>query len=263
MRASKRIVAGIASAALVVGGGAGLAEAAQSNGGGPGHAPGPASAAVADYLGLTATELRTQVESGKTLADVARAQGKTVSGLEDAIVADAKTHLDADVAAGKLTAAQEATMLADLKSHVDDVVNGIAPAGGPGGRHCGPGGGPFDATAIADYLGLTTAQLRSQLGAGTSLADVAKAQGKTVSGLEDAIVAAATKKLDAAVAAGSLTAAQEASMLADLKSHVDDMVNRTGQPAGGPRGHHGPPPGIGAGGSSGTATATINRTILR
>jgi hypothetical protein len=257
MRASKRIVAGIASAALVVGGGAGLAEAAQSNGGGPGHAPGPASAAVADYLGLTATELRTQVESGKTLADVARAQGKTVSGLEDAIVADAKTHLDADVAAGKLTAAQEATMLADLKSHVDDIVDGVVPAGGPGGRHGGPGGGPFDATAIADYLGLTAAQLRTQL-AGTSLADIAKAQGKTVSGLEDAIVAAATKRLDAAVAAGKLTSAQEASMLADLKSHVDDMVNRTGPPAGGPRGHHGPPPGIAAGGAS-----TINRTILR
>ena len=33
-------------------------------------------------------------------------------------------------------------------------------------------------------------------------------------------------------------------MLADLKSHVDDMVNRTGPPPGGPggRGHHGPPP---------------------
>ena len=69
--------------------------------------------------------------------------------------------------------------------------------------------------------------------AGTSLADIAKAQGKTVSGLEDAIVAAATAKLDAAVTAGKLTAAQEATMLADLKSHVDDMVTRTGPPAGG------------------------------
>ena len=55
-----------------------------------------------------------------------------------------------------------------------------------------------------------------------------------MAGLEDAIVAAATKKLDAAVTAGKLTAAQEATMLADLKSHVDDMVNRTGPPPGGP-----------------------------
>ena len=94
---------------------------------------------------------------------------------------------------------------------------------------------------MTDYLGLTAAQLRTQLEAGKTLADIAKAQGKTVAGLEDAIVAAATKKLDAAVAAGKLTAAQEATMLADLKSHVDDMVNRTGPPAGG----HGGPGGRG------------------
>jgi hypothetical protein len=265
MKPSKRIVAGIASAALVVGVGAGIADAAQKNGGpGPGRGAGPGSAAISTYLGLTAVELQAQLQSGKTLADIAKAQGKTVAGLEDAIVTDAKTHLDADVAAGKLTAAQEATMLADLKSHVDDMVNGVGP--GPGG-HGGPGGGPFDLTAVTDYLGLTSEQLRTQLDAGKSLADVAKAQGKTVVGLEDAIVAAATKKLDAAVAAGKLTAAQETTMLADLKSHVDDMVNRTGPPAdGGPRGHHGPPPGASFGSSSSsssTGTATINRTILR
>src|SRR4051794_17940980 len=194
MRPSKRIVAGIASAALVVGVGSGLADAASSGGkgGGP-HGGGPGSAAIADYLGLTSAELRIQLESGKTLADVAKAQGKTVAGLEDAIVADAKTHLDADVTAGKLTAAQEATMLADLKSHVDDMVNGIGHGPGGPGRH---GGGPFDLTAITDYLGLTAPHLHPQLGAGKSLADVAKAQGKTVAGLEDAIVAAATKQLD-------------------------------------------------------------------
>jgi hypothetical protein len=236
MRPPKRIATGIASAMLVVGAGAGLAEAAQTGGNpqadgtalhrGPGLGPGPQ--AIADYLGLTAAQLRTQLESGKSLADVAKAQGKTVSGLEDAIVADAKTHLDAAVDAGDLTAAQEATMLADLKAHVDDIVNRVGP--GP----VGPGGpghhGPFDLTAVTDYLGLTPAQLRTQLDSGKSLADVAKAQGKTVSGLEDAIVAAATKQLDADVAAGRLTAAQEAALLAELESHVDEMVNRTGPP---------------------------------
>ena len=114
---------------------------------------------------------------------------------------------------------------------------------------------------MTDYLGLTAAQLRTQLESGKSLADVAKAQGKTVSGLEDAIVAAATKKLDAAVAAGKLTAAQEATMLADLKSHVDDMVNRTGPP---PRGPGGGPAcrGRARRGSSGSTTTTF-RPILR
>jgi hypothetical protein len=270
MRAPKRIVAGIASVVLVIGAGAGIAQAAQSNGGGkpaaaghrggPGHGM-PGATAIATYLGVTQAELRTQLQAGKSLADVAKAQGKTVAGLEDAIVADAKSHLDQAVTDGKLTAAQAATMLADLKSHVDDIVNRTGlPDGGPGRGgpghdgmgHDGMGHGPFDPAVIAEYLGLTQAQLRTQLESGKTLAEVAKAQGKTVAGLEDAIVAAAKTKLDAAVTAGKLTAAQAATMLDDLKSHVDDMVNRTGPP---PRGPHGAP--------GAPATTTTTATTFR
>ena len=263
MRPPKRIAAGITSAVLAVGVGAGLAQAAHQGsaqktgiaGMRGDHGPGPGAMAIADYLGLTAAELRTQLEAGKTLADIAKAQGKTVSGLEDAIVADAKTHLDADVAAGKLTSAQASAMLTQLKEHVDDMVTNVGP--GPRG-HGGPGGpghhGPIAIDAVTDYLGITAAQLRTLVESGKSLADVAKAQGKTVSGLEDAIIAAATKQLDAAVAAGKLTAAQETTMLNELKSHIDDMVNRTGPPPRGPGGHIGGP---------GATAGTTNRTILR
>src|SRR4051794_30052064 len=75
---------------------------------------------------------------------------------------------------------------------------------GPGPGPRGPGGPP-DATAIGTYLGLAQAGLRPELGAGKSLAGIAKAQGKTVSGLEDVIYAAAKKRLDQAVADGKLT----------------------------------------------------------
>jgi len=269
MKTPKRIAAIIASAALVIGAGAGIAQAAQSGGdndtsaaatgGHRGGPVGPASQAILTYLGLTAAELRTQLDAGKTLSDIAKAQGKTVTGLEDAIVADGKTKLDAAVTAGKLTSAQAATMLADLKSRVSDMVNDVAP--GPGGH--GRGHGPFDPAAIADYLGLTQAQLRTQLEAGKSLAAIATAQGKTVAGLKDAIVAAATKKLDAAVAAGKVTAAQKTSALANLTADLGEVVNRTGPPlrgAGGKGGHGmlGGPPAA----PSGTVTTTTNGTIL-
>ena len=72
--------------------------------------------------------------------------------------------------------------------------------------------------------------------------------GKTVAGLEAAITAAATTKLDAAVAAGTLTASQESARLADLKADLDDIVNSTGPPNGGhggPGGPGGPPPSAG------------------
>ena len=125
MNARMRIATGLGSTVLVLGVSAGLATASKSGSGGPpGHGAGPpGAAAIASYLGLSQADLRSNLQTGKTLAQIATAQGKTVSGLEAAIVADAKTHLDAAVAAGKLTASQEATILADLSSHVADRVN--------------------------------------------------------------------------------------------------------------------------------------------
>ena len=120
MRPPKRIATGITSAVLILGTGAGIAAAA---GGFDGHGPGspggpgggpPGAAAITAYLGITATELRADLHGGQSLAEIAKAQGKTVSGLEDAIVADASSHLDA-------------TQLANLKAHLDDIVNRTGP----------------------------------------------------------------------------------------------------------------------------------------
>ncbi len=61
------------------------------------HHGGPQLAAAAEYLGLSADELRTQLEGGKTLAEMAEAQGKSVDGLVDALVADAREHIEAFV----------------------------------------------------------------------------------------------------------------------------------------------------------------------
>jgi hypothetical protein len=208
MRSPRRIAVGITSAALVLGAGTGIAAAAggfdRAGPGGPGNGPPgggpPGAAGIASYLGITTPELRTDLQGGQSLADVAKAQGKTVSGLEDAMVADASTHLDA-------------TRLANLKAHLDYLVNRAGP---PAGR--GPGAGPPGAAATTAYLGITASELSTDLQSGESLADVAKAQGKTVNGLEDAIVADASTHLDA-------------TRLANLKAHLDYLVNHTGPPA--------------------------------
>ena len=105
---------------------------------------------AASYLGLTEDQLRTQLESGKTLAEVAKAKNKSVDGLVDAIVADAKQKLDAAVTSGRITKSEESSILSDLKSHVTNFVNGTQPKfgfrhfdGGPPGGDTGlPGPGP-------------------------------------------------------------------------------------------------------------------------
>ena len=80
--------------------------------------------AAATYLGVTEAELRTSLEAGDTLAEVATANGKTAAGLVDALVAAAKADLDEKVDAGRLTEAQRSSILADLESRLEDVVAG-------------------------------------------------------------------------------------------------------------------------------------------
>jgi hypothetical protein len=115
--------------------------------GGPGHGPfGAGLDAAADHLGLTRAQLARRLHGGSTLAEVARAEGKSVDGLEQALVDEAKARLDRAVADGDLTSEQREQILSEVQEHVADIVSGRAP--GPLGRHderrrgAGPGGPP-------------------------------------------------------------------------------------------------------------------------
>lgn len=93
---------------------------------GPPGPPGPIMAgldAAAKYLGLTDAQLRAQLQSGKSLADVAKARNKPLDGLKSAIEAAVKTDLDKAVAGKRLTQAQEDRILSDLHGRLDEIVN--------------------------------------------------------------------------------------------------------------------------------------------
>ena len=174
--------------------------------------------AAATYLGLSHAQLRTQLESGKTLAQIAKAQGKSTDGLKQAMLADAKTHLDADVKAGKLTQSQADQILKDISGRLDDLIQNGFHFRDHGRDHAGPGGPGAGLDAAATYLGLTPAQLRTQLQSGKTLAQIAKAQGKSTDGLEQAMLADAKKHLDADVKAGKLTQSQADQILNDSRA---------------------------------------------
>jgi len=103
-------------------------------GGGPGGPGGPGPgllkagisdslAAAAKYLGLDESALRDQLRSGKSLADVAKAQSKDVDGLKNAILADQKAQLDKAVSDKRLTQSQADDIYNGLKDRIDDIVN--------------------------------------------------------------------------------------------------------------------------------------------
>jgi hypothetical protein len=79
--------------------------------------------AASDYLGLTEAQLRSRLNEGKTLAQIAKSEGKSVEGLKNALRTDAKDKLDAEVKAGHLTKAEEQRVLSDLDARIDDLVN--------------------------------------------------------------------------------------------------------------------------------------------
>lgn len=102
---------------------------------------------------------------------------------------------------------------------------GAAAEGGPG--FAGPRMLGQSLLAAAGYLGLSTNALRTQLASAQTLAQIAKAQGKTVDGLVAAMVTASHKALDTAVGNGYLTQQQAAFIQANLAARLKAFVNGT------------------------------------
>jgi hypothetical protein len=247
-------VAALAGLALI-----GTSGAASAQSGGGGSAPANATSGIvwqagqpggpaafgagalidtaADYLGLSKDQLAERLRGGQTLAQIAVAQGKSVQGLIDAMVAAAKQQLDQKVAEGKLTAAQRDQLAGQIEARITEMVNnGRGAPGAGGGGPAAFAGGLMD--TAADYLGLSRDQLFERVRGGQTLAQIAVAQGKSVGGLVDAMVAAAKQRLDQLVAEGKLTAAQRDQIVGQLEARITDLVNngRGARGAGAPNG---------------------------
>ena len=109
--------------------------------------------AAATYIGISAADLKTQLAAGKSLTDIAVANGKTRDGLIAALVAAEQTSI---------------STLVDQK--------GTAYPGGPGIGRPGLGGRGFGfgvqgdpLAAAATFLGTTTADLRTKMQGGQTL----------------------------------------------------------------------------------------------
>ncbi len=174
-------------------------------------------ATAATYLGITEAELRTQLRSGKSLADVAAANGKTRDGLIAALTQAATTQI---------------ATLVDTRNPF--------PHGGPRGVGRGEhlGFGMDGIETASTYLGITEADLRTQLQGGKTLGQIADATaGKSRDGLIGAIVTAETSEIDAAQTAGKITADQATRRKTDLTARVTTMVDATGPMGRGGFGH--------------------------
>ena len=167
--------------------------------------------------------------------------------LRDALRATSLQEIDAAVAAGKLTQAQADRIKEAINSGKIMMGGGIGvPHGHGGGMGMGDRGPGMRAAGGADmaaFLGITEAQLRTEMTAGKTLAQVAEAHGKTRDQLKAFLIAENVKHIDAAVADGRLSADQAAKAKAAFAAAVDTMIDAT-MPAKGGRGHMDGGPGM-------------------
>ncbi len=219
-RTRKALAAGIAALAVIGGGGAAIAASGDSS------SPGRSFFdAVARHLGISSQKL------------------------EVATKAAAVDQVDAALKDGKITQAEADALKQRIESGEYPPFFGpfLGPRLEPGFGHF-HGGPPFlfgeKLSTAADYLGLTEAELRTKLSSGQTLAEIAKAQGKSVDGLKQAILAETKTKLDQLVKDGELTQAEADAVYKRFQSNIDDLVENgmlhfrfRGED------HLGPPPG--------------------
>ena len=197
------------------------------------------TAVLAAVLGggaaIAATQNSPAEESKAIVADAAKQLGVSADKLDAALKQALVNRVDAALKSGTITEAQAAEMKQRIEAGAVPLVGIGHGPGGHRGHH-----GFVDFAAAAEFLGITEAKLRTSLESGDTLAEIAKANGKTAAGLVDALVAAAKTDLDEKVATGRITATQRTAIVAGLDERIQDVVD--GEFSFGFRGHGGPPP---------------------
>jgi hypothetical protein len=145
----------------------------------------------------------------------------TASAVSDRVT-EIKNALSGLVKNGSITQAQADKVATTLDSTL--------PQHGFGG-HGGFGRGA-DLDTAASAIGVTADQLRTQLGAGKTLAQVAQAKGVSQATLVSKLVAAEKAEIAAKVKAGTLTRAQADTLTSGLQARITQQVTST-RPAGG------------------------------
>ena len=202
-------------------------------------------AEAAKALGMTEAELKTELEAGKSVADVAKAKNIDLDEVIAKLTAAFKAHLDEEVASGEHTQAEADAKLAEFKTRVTEMVNkaGLPMRGGKGGPggHEGTGGhGPqkFATATLATTLKLTETELQTQLKSGKTLKQIADAQNVDIADVKATLKSDFKAHLDEEVASGEHTQVEADAKLAEFTTRLDDMVNGV-RPVGG-KGGHGP-----------------------
>ena len=190
------------------------------------HWHGLIAGAILKDAGVTKDELKQGATEGKTFGEIITAYGSKSVAQEktDALAALDKRVTEA-VTAGKLTQAQADKIKAEAPAAFDKFM-----AAKPGDHKPSPAQGKIAAIGkdalqtVAETIGITPEELKTQLAGGKSIAEIAGPK-------TDAVIAALTTKantaIDKAIADGKLTADQGATAKTKAAEAITKFVNAT------------------------------------
>lgn len=193
--------------------------------------------AVAEALGMTSDELATEMEAGKSLADLAEEHDVDLQALYDAATQARETAwtdaIEQAVTDGDMTR-EKADWLIEGQ---EQGYNAQSLGRGLGGSHSSS-----ERDAIAEALGLTTEQYDLQIWGGRTLADLADRAGVALEDVQAAATAARTATLRTRIAdaleAGDITQAQADWLTEGLDNgYMGDGPSMMGLGAGARGGH--------------------------
>jgi len=185
--------------------------------------------AAASVLGMTSDELKTQLQAGAILADLADEAGVDLQSLRDAVEAarleERKTNIAQAVTDGEMTQSEADWRLKGLEAgYTKDLGKSLlSTRGGPKYTQM---------VAAAEVLGISTQDLENQLWAGRSLSDIAEKAGIELQSVTDALTAArstaATLEIEQALADGTITQEQADWLLEGVQNGYGRMGKGSG-----------------------------------
>jgi hypothetical protein len=197
---------------------------------------------VASALGVTPTVLQADLKVGQTLLQIAGSKYASADALATALLAPVKTNLDQATSSNKLSATQAGALYTQAHTAVAKLVVTPHPAlgavfaavhGARGQHGAGARFGLLTVLTTACNTNATALNAAITTGGKTLLA-ICQATNSSVTqtSLVSTLLASMKTKLDQAVSAKTITAAQESTALTQAQAYLTNLVT-TPIPAGG------------------------------
>lgn len=167
---------------------------------------------AASLIGITVEELYNELDGGKSIADVARANGIDPQTVIDALLAEELALIDELAASGEISAEEAAEWRAEAAAYTAFEVNTV---------YIDP---YVEAAAL---IGIDVDTLWTEVDSGKSLAEIAQANGVDPQVLIDAVIAYENQMIDEMAAVGLVTDEEAAEWRSETPAFAAELVNET------------------------------------